>query len=137
MTFLSRIFTYLNVTELLRGKLPDLEKEGFPYKTFAIRGEMEDGKVLLKEATMDAPSMGVVATGEVDLLSGTEDLMVLVSPFRTVDAVVRNIPVVGYILGGTLVTIPVTVQGDIRKPTVTPMDPKATGGNSWESSKER
>ena len=127
MTFLSRILTYLNVTEILKGKLPDLEKEGFPYKTFSIRGEMENGKVLLKEVTMDAPSMGIVATGEVDLLSRTEDLEVLISPFRTADVVVRNIPVVGYILGGTLVTIPVTVKGDIRKPTVTPMDPKAVG----------
>ncbi|MBE0604563.1 MAG: AsmA-like C-terminal domain-containing protein, partial [Deltaproteobacteria bacterium] len=90
-------------------------------------GEVKDGKFLLKEATMDAPSMGVVATGEVDLLSGTEDLIVLVSPFRTVDAVVRNIPVVGYILGGALVTIPVAVKGDVRNPTVTPMDPRAIG----------
>ena len=127
MTVLSRIFSYLNVTELLRGKVPDLGKTGFPYRTLAIRGEMNDGKFLLGEATMDAPSMGIAATGEVDFLRREEDLKVLVSPFGTVDAVVRNIPVVGYILGGTLVSIPVAVRGDIDDPKVTPLEPAAVG----------
>ena len=127
MTFLSRILSYLNVTELLRGKVPDLGKTGFPYRTLAIRGEMNDGKFLLGEATMDAPSMGIAATGEVDFLRREEDLQVLVSPFGTVDAVVRNIPVLGYILGGTLVSIPVAVRGDIDDPKVTPLEPAAVG----------
>ncbi|MBS1244800.1 MAG: rane protein-like, partial [Deltaproteobacteria bacterium] len=127
MTVLSRIFSYLNVTELLRGKVPDLGKTGFSYRTFAIRGEMRDGKFLLGEATMDAPSMGIAATGEVDLIKREADLKVLVSPLGTVDAVVRKIPVLGYILGGTLVSIPVAVRGDLGDPTVTPLDPAAVG----------
>jgi uncharacterized protein YhdP len=127
MTVLSRIFSYLNVTELLRGKVPDLGKTGFSYRTFAIRGEMRDGKFLLGEATMDAPSMGIAATGEVDLIKREADLKVLVSPFGTVDAVVRKIPVLGYILGGTLVSIPVAVRGDLDDPKVTPLDPAAVG----------
>ena len=127
MTVLSRIFSYLNVTELLRGKVPDLGKTGFPYRTLAIRGEMKDGKFLLGEATMDAPSMGIAATGEVDIIRREADLKVLVSPFGTVDAVVRKIPVLGYILGGTLVTIPVAVRGDIDDPKVTPLEPAAVG----------
>ena len=127
MTVLSRIFSYLNVTELLRGKVPDLGKTGFPYRTFAIRGEMRDGKFLLGEATMDAPSMGIAATGEVDLMKREADLKVLVSPFGTVDAIVRMIPVVRYILGGTLVSIPVAVRGDLDDLKVTPLDPAAVG----------
>ncbi|MBP2688090.1 MAG: rane protein-like [Deltaproteobacteria bacterium] len=127
MTFLSRIFSYLNVTELLRGKLPDLGKEGFPYRTLAVRGEAKDGKFLLGELTMDAPSMGIAATGEVDFLRREEDLQVLVSPFGTVDAVVRNTPILGYILGGTLVSIPIAVRGDMDDPKVTPLDPAAVG----------
>jgi hypothetical protein len=127
MTFLSRILTYLNVTELFRGKLPDLQKEGFPYRTLVMRGEMNDGKILFEEVAIDAPSMGIAATGEVDLLNRTEDLEVLVAPFQAVDAVIRGVPVVRYILGGTLVSIPVTVKGDLKDPKVTPLDPKAVG----------
>jgi len=127
MTFLSRILSYLTVTELLRGKLPDLGKEGFPYRTLAVRGEVKDGKFLLGELTMDAPSMGIAATGEVDILRREEDLKVLVSPFGTVDAVLRKVPVLGYILGGTLVSIPVAVRGNLDDPKVTPLDPAAVG----------
>ena len=127
MTFLSRILSYLNVTELLRGKLPDLGKEGFPYKTLVVRGEAKDGKFLLGELTMDAPSMGIAATGEVDYIRREEDLKVLVSPFGTVDAVVRKIPILRYILAGTLVTIPVAVRGDLSDPKVTPLEPAAVG----------
>ena len=76
---------------------------------------------------MDAPSMGIAATGEVDFMNRTEDLTVLVSPFGTVDAVVRKIPILRYILAGTLVTIPVAVRGDLSDPKVTPLDPAAVG----------
>jgi hypothetical protein len=127
MTFLSRVFSYLNVTELLRGKLPDLGKEGFPYRSVAVRGEAKDGKFLFGEVTMDTPSMGIAATGEVDFLRREEDLQVLVSPFGTVDAVLRKIPVLGYILGGTLVSIPIAVRGDLDDPKVTPLEPAAVG----------
>jgi hypothetical protein len=127
MTFLSRIFSYLNVTELLRGKLPDLGKEGFPYRTLIVRGEAKDGKFLFGEMTMDAPSMGIAATGEVDFIRREEDLQVLVSPFGTVDAVLRKTPVLGYILGGTLVSIPIAVRGDLDDPKVTPLEPAAVG----------
>lgn len=126
-TNLSRIFSYLNVTELLRGKLPDLGKEGLPYRTLVARGEAKDGKFLLEELTLDAQSMGIAATGEVDFLRREEDLEVLVSPFGTVNAVLRKIPVLGYILGGTLVSIPIAVRGDIDDPKVTPLDPAAVG----------
>lgn len=127
MTLLSRILTYLNVNELVRGRLPHLKEEGFPYRTFDVRGKVSDGKFLLEEATIDAPSMGIAATGEVDLLSRKGDLEVLVSPFRTADAVVRKIPILGYILGGTLVAIPVQVRGDIGDPQVRAMDPASVG----------
>ena len=62
-----------------------------------------------------------------DFIRREEDLQVLVSPFGTVDAVVRRIPILGYILGGTLVSIPVAVRGDIDDPKVTPLEPAAVG----------
>ena len=38
-----------------------------------------------------------------------------------------KIPVLGYILGGTLVSIPVAVRGDFDDPKVTPLEPAAVG----------
>jgi hypothetical protein len=127
MNALSKILALLNVTEMLRGKLPDMRKEGFAYRSFHLRGDVKGGKLSLEEAILDAPTMGIVATGNVDLLGKDTDLKILVAPFRTVDAVVRWIPGLSYVLGGTLVSIPVTVTGDIHDPEVKPMSPKAVG----------
>jgi len=127
MTLLSRIFAFLNVAETFRGRFPDFGKEGFPYRTLSIRAKAKDGKFVLGEATLDAPSMRIFATGEVDIATRESDLNVLVAPFRTVDAVVRRIPVFGYILGGTLVSIPVKVTGDIAQPRISPLAPSAVG----------
>jgi hypothetical protein len=127
MTVLSSVLELLNVTDLLRGRFPDFRKEGFAYKTLVVRGEAKDGRFVLREAVLDAPSMQMVAGGEVDIASREADLKVLVAPLQTVDAVVRRIPVLGYILGGSLLSVPVTIKGDIRDPKVTTMDPGAVG----------
>jgi hypothetical protein len=127
MTLLSRILTFLDVSELVQGNFPDLRKEGFPYRTLTLRGELKDGKLLVEELSIDAPSMGIAVTGSVNILGETEDLTVLVSPFRTADAIIRRIPIVRYLLGGTLVSIPVAVRGNVRDPSVTPMDPASVG----------
>ena len=127
LTSLSRVLEFLNVTDLLRGKFPDFRKEGFAYRTFVVRGEAKDGKFALREAMLDAPSMQLVASGEVDILTREADIKVLVAPLGTVDAIVRRVPVLGYILGGSLLSVPVTVKGDLRDPKVTPMDPGEVG----------
>jgi len=127
MTVLSSVLELLNVTDLLRGKFPDFRKEGFAYRTLVVRGEAKDGKFALREAVLDAPSMQMVASGEVDIVTREADLKVLVAPLGTVDAVVRRIPVLGYILGDSLFSVPVTIKGDLRDPKVTPMDPGAVG----------
>jgi hypothetical protein len=42
-----------------------------------------------------------------------------------VDELVRSIPLVGYIVGGTFTSVPVGVSGDIRDPRVIPLGPGA------------
>ncbi len=74
MTLLARIFSFLNVAETFRGRFPDFGKEGFPYRSLSIRAEARDGKFVLNEAVLDAPSMQIFATGEVDLLTRESDL---------------------------------------------------------------
>jgi len=38
---------------------------------------------------------------------------------------VRSVPVLGYLLGGVLTSVPVAVSGDIRNPRVVPLGPGA------------
>ena len=51
----------------------------------------------------------------------------LVTPLKTVDTIIENIPVVGYLLGENFIAIPVRVRGDLSNPSVTPMSPSSVG----------
>lgn len=125
-SLLSKVLTVLNVTNVVRGKFPDFRKEGLPYKTARIRGEYK-GKVLhLTEGTLYGPTIGIAASGKVDLGTSQTDVKMLVAPFRTVDWVIRKIPLVRYIMKKTFLSVPFTVKGDYRDPTVS-FDPVGVG----------
>jgi hypothetical protein len=76
---------------------------------------------------MNTPEMQLFSQGEIDLVNNRIDVVVAVAPLKTVDWIVRNIPILGYILGGTLVSIPVKVQGDLDDPVIFPLDPVEIG----------
>jgi hypothetical protein len=124
---LLKILAFVNVTEIFRGKYPDLGKEGFAYDSFTVKGNLKESKLILEEAILDGSSMELVGQGEIDLMAGKMDLTVLVAPLKTVDFAVKQIPLVRDILGGTLVSIPVRVRGDLENPTVSPLSPSAVG----------
>ncbi|MDR4499504.1 MAG: AsmA-like C-terminal domain-containing protein [Candidatus Scalindua sp.] len=124
---IAKLFAFLNVTEIFRGKLPDVVKQGFSYKSITANGKIEKGILNLENLFIDGSSMGITSRGKVDLIGEKIDLKVLVSPFKTVDFVVEKIPVVGKLLGGTLVSIPVGIKGDIENPNISYLSPSAVG----------
>ncbi len=124
---LSRVLGLLNTTEIFRGKLPDLGKEGFGYGFIEVRGNLQDSKLLIKEGIIDGASIEIVGQGEIDLINQKVDLRVLVAPLKTVDFFVKKIPKVRDILKGTLISIPVRVRGDLANPKVSALSPSAVG----------
>jgi len=124
---LAKVLSMLNLTEIYRGKLPDLVKEGFEYDSIKARGDLADGKLRLEEFTVSAPSMKMFWQGEVDLTKNEVNLTLLIAPLRTIDKVIDSVPLVGNIFGGSLVSIPVQVSGDWNDPTVIPLSPSAVG----------
>ncbi len=126
-TVLAKIFDLLNFTEIYRGRLPDLVREGCAYDSIRARAALKNGKIMVEDAIFDGRCAKMVWTGEVDLASQKVNFTVLVSPLKTVDTVVRNIPLLGHILGGSLVSIPIKVTGDLNDPTVIPLSPSAVG----------
>jgi uncharacterized protein involved in outer membrane biogenesis len=124
---LAKIFSFLNVTELLRGKLPDFTKDGFKYNSMTIKGDIRQGVFVIKEALLDGTTMQLAGQGEINLTDNKINLTILVAPFKTVDYLIKNIPVVGYILKGTLISIPLKVTGDISDPSIFVLSPSAVG----------
>jgi hypothetical protein len=64
---LSRIIGYVNLTEIFRAKVPDLGKEGLAYDSITIKGDLQGGKFILKEAILDGATVEIVGQGEIDL----------------------------------------------------------------------
>jgi hypothetical protein len=124
---LAKILSILNVTEIYRGEVPDLTGEGFAYHGMTISADLVGGKLIMKECSIDGVSMGIACEGSIDLAQKKMDLMVLVAPFKTLDRIVKFIPLIGHILGGKLISIPFRANGDLKDPDVTPLHPTAVG----------
>jgi hypothetical protein len=65
--------------------------------------------------------------GTVDVGNGMLDLDVVVAPMKTANVIVRHIPLLGYVLGGTAVGIPVKIIGDLKNSKIIPLDPGLVG----------
>lgn len=113
-TALAKVLSLLNVTEIFRGRIPDFVGQGFAYRSFVVKGDIQKGKLLLKEGRIDSQSMGIVGDGTIDLISRETEMTLLVAPFRTIDAVLNILP--GW--KGGIVSIPFSVTGSLKDPQV-------------------
>ena len=124
---LAKILSFLNVTELLRGKVPNLTAEGLGYNSIIIKGDIRNGIFVLSEAVIDGTTMQLVGQGEIDIANNSIDLTVLVAPFKTVDYLVSKIPLVNYVLKDTLISIPLRITGKLDNPSIIILSPTAVG----------
>jgi len=116
-TLLFKILTFLNVTDLFRGRLPDFLGEGFAYDSFVVKGDIKNGEFIIKEADIDAPSVEITAQGTVDLVEGQADIRGKAAPFRTIDSLIRVMP---WWKNSTLISFPFQVKGNLKNPEVSP-----------------
>ncbi len=127
----TNIFSFLKINRLVEGDVPDLKSHDFRFKSLSSKSYLQDGKFILTDGYIDAESLNIIVTeGEFNLLDQTLDLTLLVSPLKTVDTIVKYIPIVNQILKGTLIAIPVNVKGDISNPKVRALSPSAFGSRA-------
>jgi hypothetical protein len=124
---LSKILSVVNITEIFKGRAPDVTGEGLGYKSAKFTGKIEQGRLELEEGYIDGHSMGLAFKGGIDLSARKLDATVLVTVLKTVDTILENIPILGGILGENFIAIPVQVRGDINDPSVVPLPPSAVG----------
>jgi hypothetical protein len=124
---LAKILSILNVTEIYRGEVPDLTGKGFAYHGLKISANLEGSKLVLQECAIDGVSMGIACEGHIDLSEKKMNLIILVAPFKTVDRIVKVLPLLKHVLGGKLISIPFRAKGDLADPEVIPLPPTAIG----------
>jgi len=126
-TLLSRILSVLNVSKVFKGKIPNVLQKGFAYRTISIEADIKESKIHLTKAIIDGNDMTLIFNGWIDPVTDSLDLVCLVAPFKTVDLIVKNIPLINTLLEGRLVSVPLKATGKISDPTVIPMHPSAVG----------
>ncbi len=129
---LAKVFSFLNVTEILRGKMPDLRSNDLPYDSMTIQASLQDGNLEVVEAVLSGPTVGIVWHGTVYLIEKKVDLKLVLAPLRTVDFIVEKTPVVSNIMGGKLITVPVRISGNWNDPNVSMMSATAVGARLFE-----
>jgi hypothetical protein len=124
---LMKIFSILNLTEVFTGGKSDLAESGYGYTKAYVKADIRNGKLLLDEILLDGNAMKITGQGSVDLKDRTIDVILLAAPLKTIDRIVNKIPIVGYIMGGSLISVPLGVNGKIDNLSVVPMPPSAVG----------
>ena len=124
---LDKTLDLVNKTENVKGKLPDLDKTIITYSNFTASGTIKEHIVEIEKSILEASIFGILAQGEVDLNSQTLDMNALVAPVNIGQRIVGKIPIVGHILGGNLVSIPVKISGNLSDPQVSFLSPSAVG----------
>lgn len=121
---LAKIFSVLNVSQLLKLQLPDLVQEGMPYQ--AITGDVVfgEGAAVTENLFVKSDAINLSVVGRADLVRELLDAAVGAQPLQTVDKLVGVIPIVGWILTGkdrSLVTVVFEVKGPWAEPEVRPI----------------
>ncbi|MGE5819144.1 MAG: AsmA-like C-terminal domain-containing protein, partial [Deltaproteobacteria bacterium] len=120
-------FDYLNATGDFKVEFPDLDRLAFPYRLVAVKGSI-DGEILAAdEVIVQSSQLDLSGQGKVDLARKQIDGKALVAVLRPVNEVIREIPLVGSIFGGSLLAIPVRVTGSLERPNVAYLSPQDVG----------
>ncbi len=127
---LSKIFSILNVSQLFKGRLPDLKARGLPYQRISATFQFKDGIASTEDFLVDSDAMRITAIGKIDFGKHWIDSKVGVHPLGTVDTILSNIPIAGYILTGkdkAFLSYVYEVKGDLDDPKIEAIPFKALG----------
>jgi hypothetical protein len=130
LTFLAKVFGLLNLTDIFKNALPDLTSTGFSYSSLEFMGNIENDRVLLEKNVIKGTGVNIFTRGSIALKDMNGDLVMIIAPFKTIDAILTKIPYIGRVLGGktgSIVGIPVAVKGPLKDPQVNILPASAIG----------
>jgi hypothetical protein len=119
---LSKVFSILNVSQLLKFQLPDMITKGMPFTSINGTLSLEDGILSSDDLFIKSNSMNISVVGKTDIIKEELDHNIGIQPLQTVDKIVSYIPVAGWILTDDkrrLLTLYFQAKGKWSDPAVT------------------
>jgi uncharacterized protein YhdP len=127
---LSKVFSILNVSQLLRFKLPDMVSGGMPYSSIKGSIAVKEGILSTQDLFISSNAINVSIVGNVDIVKEELNLTLGAQPLQTVDKIVNRIPIVGWLLTGKdkdLMTAYFEAKGKWSDPQVSAIPVKSMG----------
>lgn len=127
---LSKMFSILNFSQLLKFQLPDMVAGGMPYNDIKGRFAISDGVIATQDLFINSDAINISVLGKADIVREELDFTIGVQPLQTVDKVVNRIPVVGWLLTGKgkdFLTVFFEARGKWADPKVTAIPAKSIG----------
>ena len=131
---LSKIFSILNVYQILQGRFPDLRTKGLPFHQTTANIHVKNGIVSTDDFLVDSDAMKITLVGKVDLSKKQIDARIGVHPLVTLDTVLSKVPIAGYILTGkdkAFLSFIYEVRGDLDDPKIEAVPIKGMGEGLW------
>lgn len=126
---LSKIFSILNISQLLKLQWPDMVRGGMPYNKITATLAVQDGMASTKDFYIQSDAMNISAVAAIDLIRKEYlHTLVGVQPLQTVDKAVSLIPVIGWVLtdkNRSVITVYFEVRGSMDDPVVAAIPVKA------------
>jgi hypothetical protein len=131
---LSKIFSILNVSQLLKGRFPDLKTKGLPYHQILANFYVKDGVASTDDFLVESDAMRITLLGKVDLSKNLMDAKIGVHPLVTIDMILSNVPIAGYILTGkdkAFISYFYEVKGSLDDPKIEAIPIKSIEESTW------
>jgi hypothetical protein len=113
---LAKIFGAINIYKQILRINPGMNNKGFPYNSILANVSIRDSMMRIDNLYLDSNSVQMSATGTYSLRTRTIDAMLGLMPLESLDVVIGNLPVLGWIVKGNdkgLVVIDLKVEGSI------------------------
>jgi hypothetical protein len=131
LSFLAKVFSVVNLTDLFsEQKLPQLGDAGYAFSNLELASHVENNRLIIDKAVVKGQGLNLFGQGSIDLKTSQADLIIMVAPLKTIDAIITNLPIIGQVAGGrdkAVISIPVGIKGDLNDPSVSLLPPEAIG----------
>ena len=127
---LAKVFSILNVSQLLKFKLPDLSSYGIPYSSIKGSFSIKDGIMATQDLFITSSAINISIVGNANIVKEELNVTLGAQPLQTVDKIINRIPIVGWLLTGKdkdLLTAYFEAKGKWSNPQVTAIPVKSMG----------